>query len=322
MSNNHAVIKPELNQELAEGFIMSLIAVNTAASLMNIGINSTLIDIILKLKLQRRISHRFILCLSFSDLCVGTIVQPILSIRLSISDPTVLPVLRLALVFLGIFFVQTSGIMTAVVSLDRYLHMRHLTYYNSRMTKKRANLLMAASVIISFLISLFVSVGAVLKLTVYVTTVWLSLNIVILCVIVVFYIRAYLSIRVRVADMAFQSGNNHHSHRIQRPDIEFMKGMMFILIALLVFYVPYEIIGILVFFMPSGSSDKTHVNLQYAYYCCLIFVYLISSYNGIILIMFDRKLRGYFQRNILRRGQSNSSISAMRDTTVCLEDIP
>ena len=311
-----------MNQELAESFVIFLIAVNTVASLMNICINSTLIDIILKLKLQRKISHRFILCLSFSDLCVGTIVQPILSIRLSISDPAVLPVLRLSLVFLGIFFVQTSGIMTAVISLDRYLHMRHLTYYNSHMTKRRANTLIAASVIISFLISLVVSVGAVFKLTVYVTTTWLSLNVVILCLIVIFYIRAYLSIRGRVAEMSFQPSNIRRSQRIQRPDIEFIKGMMFILIALLVFYVPYEIIGILVFFMPAGSSEETKVNLQYAYYCCLIFVYLISSYNGIILIMFDRKLRGYFRRNILRRGQSNNSISVMRDTTVYLEDIP
>ena len=321
MSKHVASVNPEANQELSKSFIIFLITANTMSSLLNIGVNSVLIYIIFRLKLQRKISHRFILCLSISDLCVGIIIQPLLSVRLAVSDPAVLSLIRLVLVFLGITFVQTSGVMTGVIALDRYLHMRHLLYYNSHMTKRRASLLIAATVITSIITSLIVSVGAIYQLTVYVNTCWLSLNIVILGLIVVFYVRAYLSIRNRVADTTCHAASNDQRLRIQRPDIEFVKGMMYILIALLVFYIPYEVTGLMVFFLPT-RSEETKLQLQYAYYCCLLFVYLISSYNGIILIMFDGKLRRFFHRNILRRGQTKNSSSAARDTTIYLEDVP
>ena len=319
MANKVTLVNPQSNQTFAESFVIFLVTLNTIASLSNICVNSTLIYIICKLRLLKKISYRLILSLSVSDLCVGIIVQPMLSARFLISDPRILLLLRLVLQFFGIMFVQTSAIMTAVISLDRYLHMKHLMYYNSHMTKKRANSLIVFTVLVSFLISVAITVGTIYELTIYFNTFWLSLNVVIMFFIVVFYSRAYLSIKSRVGDTTFQSAN---SRRIQRPDLEFIKGMVFILVALFVFYVPYEIIGMLIFFTPNTASMETKLNLQYAFYVCIIFVYLVSVYNGIILITFDRKLKTFFKRNILRRHQSSKSISVVRDTTICLEDVP
>ena len=300
MSTDSSSLNPETNQPLAKEFIISFYAVNGIASIFNIFINSTLIYLIFKLKLLKNISYRFILCLSLSDLCVGTIVQPLLSLTLSTSDPVTLALFKLILLVCGIMFAQTSFTMTTVISLDRYLRMKHLLQYNSHMTKRRANLLIAATVIISVTLSLVVSVGALYKLAVYVATFWLVINGIMISVICVFYLRAYRSIRNRVADTTCNTASTTQSQRIQRPDVEFIKGMMFILIALLVFYVPYEIISMLVFFLPNASSEETKLELQYAYYCSLVLVYLISSYNAIILIKFDGKLRRFFQRNILQ----------------------
>ena len=310
------------NQELPTSFVTLIVTLNTVGSLLNIGVNSILIYTIFKLKLQKKISYRFILCLSASDMCVGIIVQPVLSARLCVSDPETLPFVRLALVFLGIMFVQTSCAMAAVISVDRYLHMKHLMYYTSHMTKRRCNLLIALTIAISFVVSVGVSIGVINNLAVYVTACWLSLNVALLFLVVIFYTRAYLSIRGRIAHSTFRSEGRRHNKRIQRPDLEFIKGMVFLLIALLVFYVPFEIASMLVLFMSSGLSKEAKLNLQYAYYCCLICVYLISSYNGIILIMFDRKLRSYLQRNMLRRGEHMTSSSVVRVAAIDIEDIP
>ena len=76
---------------------------------------------------------------------------------------------------------------------------------------------------------------------------------------------------------------------------------MFILIALIVFYVAYGIIGIFVFFVNDELPEGTKMNLQYAFFGCLFFVYLISSYNGVVMIISDRRLRRFFKRNVLRR---------------------
>ena len=322
MSDKIGSINTGENQELPEGFISLIVTLNTVASLLNIGVNSVLIYTIFKLKLQKKVSYRFILCLCSSDTCVGIIVQPFLSARLCISDPDILPFVRLALIFLGIMFVQTSCVMTAVIALDRYLHMRHLMYYTLHMTKRRCSLLIALTVIISFIVSLIVSIGVINNLAVYVTACWFSLNIALLCLVVMFYTRAYLSIKGRIADATFRSESTRHNKRIQRPDLEFFKGMVIILIALLVFYVPYAIASMLVLFMPSRSSRETKLNVQYAYYCCLICAYLVSSSNGVILIMFDRKLRKYFLRNILRRNENMASSSVVRVATIDIEEIP
>lgn len=321
MAKDVSLLNPEGNTKFAEGFIISLITLNTAASLMNIGINSFLIYTIYKLRLFRKISYRFILCLSISDLCVGIIVQPMLSARFLVNDPEILPLLRISLQFVGIIFVQTSGVLTAVISLDRYLHMKHLMYYNSHMTKQRASLLITSTVVGNFLIGIAITAATVYGLIVYVTTCWLSLNVVILFTIVVLYTRAYLSIKRRIADTTFQSTSTAHNQKIQRPDLEFIKGMALILAALFAFYVPYEVTGLLVFFVPKTTTTQVRMNVQNAFYYSILCLYMMSCYNGIILIIFDRKLRAAFKRTILRR-VSFKAAPTIRDTTICLEDIP
>ena len=300
MSTDSSSLNPETNQPLAKEFIISFSIVNGIASIFNIFINSTLIYLIFKLKLLRNISYRFILCLSLSDLCVGTIVQPFLPLALSTSDPMKLAMVKIILLVCGILSAQTSLTMTTVIALDRYLRVKHLLQYNSHMTKRRANLLIAATVIISIIMSLIVSIGTIFKQAAHVATFWLVINGIMISVICVFYLRAYRSIRNRVADTIYHTASSTQSQRLQRPDVKFMKGMTFILIALLVFYVPYEIISMLVFFLPNASNEETKLELQYAYYCSIVLVYLISSYNAIILMKFDGKLRRFFQRNILQ----------------------
>ena len=300
MSTDSSSLNIGTNQTLAQEFIISFYVVNGIASIFNIVINSTLIYIIFKLKLLRNISYRFILCLSVSDLCVGTIVQPLLSLTLSTSDPATLALYVIILLVCSIMFAQTSLTMTTVISLDRYLRMKHLLQYNSHMTNQKANLLIATTVIISVLISFIVFVGGFYRLAAYVGAFWLAVNGSMMVFVCVFYVRAYISIRNRVADTTLHSTNHTHLPGIHRPDIEFIKGIMLILIALLVFYIPYWIISTLVLFLPTASSEKMKLELLYAYYCCLILVYFISLYNGIILIKFDRKLRRFFQRNILQ----------------------
>lgn len=321
MTKELDLLNPQDDARLADGFVKLLAALNTGASLVNICINLLLIYLIYKMRLFRKISYRFIMCLSISDLGVGLLVQPILTARLLIHNKTQLMLIRLCLQFFGIIFVQTSAILTAVISLDRYLHMKHLMYYNTHMTKRRANLLIALTLILSWSIGIGITISTIYNLTIYVNTCWLSLNVAILFVTAVFYTRAYLSIKKRIAHVTFSSEKMSRNQRIQRPDLEFIKGMVFILVALLVFYVPYEITGLLIFFLPKSASVQTRRNVQYGFYSSILCLYVMSIYNAIILIMFDRKLKDFFKGRILRRRKTNKPVSVIRDTTMCLEDL-
>eukprot|EP00112_Aurelia_sp_Birch-Aquarium-sp1_P018396 Seg4381.1 transcript_id=Seg4381.1/GoldUCD/mRNA.D3Y31 product="hypothetical protein" protein_id=Seg4381.1/GoldUCD/D3Y31 len=309
------------DSKLKAGHIAALITLNTIASLFNIIINSFLSYAIIKLKLHRKISYRFILCLNISDLCVGAIVQPLLSARLAITDPKILPVLKIVLQFTGIVFCEISGVMTNVISLDRYLHMRHLQYYNAHMTPKKATILIIFSAVASILIGIALTVTTFNGTVIYVNTTVLSGNVLILFAIVVFYIRAYMSIKQRISTNQVRAARSNRKSSIQRPDLEFAKGMMFILVALFVCYVPYLVMGLLISLTRYFKNSAVSLGLELGFYWALLFLYFISSYNAFILMIFDRKLRaftrGYFFGETERRESSNR-----RETSVRLEDIP
>ncbi|XP_065058624.1 melanocyte-stimulating hormone receptor-like [Rhopilema esculentum] len=318
MARETEFINPS-SPQFNNNFLVPYILVNTIASLFNILINLSLAYAVRKMKLFKKPSYRFILCLSISDFCVGMAVQPLLSTRLLVTNVEKLKVIRLLLTFLGIVFVQLSGMTTALISLDRYLHMKHLMYYQSHMTIRKASLLIALTVILAVCIGFIVTISAIFGHAEIVNIGWLSTNFLILFVIVVFYTRAYLSVKKRVAQNTMNKGQNRPSQRYQRPDFEFAKGMIFILVALFVCYVPYLIVGMLIAVLPQSSSD-TSFNLQVAFYCALIFVYFISSYNALVLIFFDKKLKTFFKSRIKKESQQQKSV-AFKDTTVYLEDI-
>ena len=133
MFKENSSLSSESNQTMNESIVNSFIAVNSLTSLLNISVNSILIYMIFKPRLLKNTSYQFIICLSLSELCIGTIVQPMLSVRLFIRNPAVLPFLKLGVLLSGIMFAQISPTITGVISLDRYLYMKNLTYYNSRL---------------------------------------------------------------------------------------------------------------------------------------------------------------------------------------------
>ena len=309
------------DSKLKEGHIAVLITINTIASLFNIIINSFLSYAIIKIKLHRKISYRFILCLNMSDLCVGAIVQPLLSARLAITDPKILPILRILVQFTGIVFCEISGVMTTVISLDRYLHMRHLQYYNAHMTPKRATILIILSAVASVLIGIALTVTTFNGTVFYVNTTVLSGNVLILFAIVVFYIRAYMSIKERISANQVRASGSDRKNSIQRPDLEFAKGMMFILVALFVCYVPYLVMGLLISLTRYFKNSDVSLSLELGFYWALMFLYFISSYNAFILMIFDRKLRAFTRKFFVGKTERRES-SNRRETSVRLEDIP
>ena len=238
------------NLFIPHGQIISLVVLNTLISIANILVNLFLIYAIWKLKLYTTLSQRLILCLNFSDLCVGLTVQPCVTAVYLTEDINKAVGIRLAAQFFSFLFCQFSGVMTMIITLDRYLHMKYLHFYKVYMTSRKAVMFIAANLGLSISLAVTYTLASTYGFFKYINTTFLVTDLVVLIAIFLLYTCTYLSLRSRVKDSQLPSTTttDRKERRVQRRDAEFAKGMVLILAALFACYMPYFITGCVVSF--------------------------------------------------------------------------
>ena len=125
----------------------------------NIIVNLFLVHALRELKKLHSLSHRFILLMSISDICVGlsgifSHTINIINIPKGIYDSD----FQNYTAVISMFFISFTGRFTVIIALDRYVRMHYLTRYEKIMTNKRAVLLVSANVLLG-LVSAVVFLG-------------------------------------------------------------------------------------------------------------------------------------------------------------------
>ena len=296
--------------QFEDWFLISIITVNMVASLFDILINLSLMCAICKLKLLKKISYRFIIALCISDTCIGAIVQPLLTARLLLTNKATRTIVRLVYQFFAITFCNGTGMLICTISLDRYIHMRYLQRYSDHMSTKKANALLVGVVLSSTCMGVAITIAAIKGHVLYVSSIVLVVNFVALLAIAIFYTRAYLSIKKRLANTKIKTSNVSRGRKFPRPDLTFAKGMLLILISLIICYIPYLVIGGIVALLSDTASTNEQYTLQMAFYWSLVFTYFVSFINAMILFIFDGKLKSFakafFKRTHRPRNQETS----------------
>lgn len=258
---------------------------NILLGIINIILNSTLIHCLRKLNRLKKLSFKFILILSISDILLGIslLVSDIVLRFLDITERSItgLQITIVLRMTIAIF----SGCMTVVISVDRYIHIAYLTRYSSVMTKNLARLLIFAAVIVTLGSIGFKILG--LKFGFYMYTLFISSISVFLGLIVIFtfYCQAYRSINDRMKDSSI------NKDMIRRSDArkEFACVALVLLASLFISVTPYLVLHPLSWYYGDQQWAIFLANLFH------VFVYLNSTINAIIIIYFDREIRNHLK---------------------------
>ncbi len=269
-----------------------LIAITT------ISLNFTVALSIWRLKMLETLSYRFIFYLSISDCLVGLGVTPIILSLLLLQKKSfcILEYLAQSSTF---FVCQFSGVMVVIITVDRYLHMRYLTKYNTYMTKRRASALVWLN-----LTSCFVTAGALTFATIAGLVFQFELVLVIIYCVLVFaifflYTKTYLSLRNRVHHLpSVRKSRVSSTEKKQRFEVIFGKGMIFVLLTTGVSYVPCFLTGTIWGYTKYVCKEEPSSMLHLALFWTIILMYSNSTFNPIIMLSFNRRLRRYIKSKL------------------------
>eukprot|EP00112_Aurelia_sp_Birch-Aquarium-sp1_P002322 Seg1254.7 transcript_id=Seg1254.7/GoldUCD/mRNA.D3Y31 product="Galanin receptor type 2" protein_id=Seg1254.7/GoldUCD/D3Y31 len=313
MDDQQETVYPNIS--LPHGQMLSLVALNTLISIVNILVNLFLIYAMWKLKLHTTLSQRLILCLNFSDLCVGLAVQPCVTAVYLTEDINKASGIRLTGQFFSFIFCQFSGVMTMIITLDRYLHMKYLHFYKVYMTSRKAVMFIAGNLGLSICLAVTYTLASTYGFFSYVNTAFLIIDLVVLITIFLLYTCTYLSLRSRVKDSQLPNvtAAGRKERRVQRRDAEFAKGMILILAALFACYMPYFITATVISFYKIVGRPMNDTLLSMLYWTYLL-VYLNSSCNAFVFILFNRRIRA-FAKSIFRRGADENLDSTTMDVS-------
>ena len=290
-------------KELPNRHIAALVTVNTIISLINIAINSFLCFAIFRLKLLKTISYRLVLFLTISDLCIATIEQPLATSGYLHAYHGAKRAYKLQLVIqFGAFSLcQFSGIMIVIMAIDRYLHMKYLNRYNTVMSNKRAYILISINLLSSLMCGISYTLSSVYGFFFYMNTVLLFIDLTVLLSSFFIYLRAFMTLRSHVASSEIASARSQSKGTTtRRADLQFMKGILLIMLSLSFCYMPYFILGIYISFL-RRAGDSVSLSLTIALYWTMEIVFLAPSMNALIFFMFSKKLKDYLFEKIKRR---------------------
>ncbi|XP_065058509.1 neuropeptide Y receptor type 2-like [Rhopilema esculentum] len=139
---------------MTEEHFLVVTVVNCIVALSNIVTNSFLIHALKRTGQLRTLSNKLIVCLSLSDCAIGLILQPcigLLLIKAYYEDVSCN--LEIKIQAFGFGLCHFSGVMLAIIALDRYIHIKFANRYSSIMTSYRAAVLVAGNVVLAVVVA-------------------------------------------------------------------------------------------------------------------------------------------------------------------------
>ena len=277
---------------LSEQHKVALTTFNLMSSLVNVASNAFLLYTVRKLKLATSVFYRFVVALAISELIVGVTGQPMYSVVYAgtFASKSYARTIHVVIEVVAIVPGQFSVLMILLISVDRYLHMKHLTLYNIHMMGRRGNSLIISNVVACLLLGILFILASIYGFYTPVSIGFIVTNVILFSIFLSYYVKAYLSVRRRVVAMEVV---NNTSQNISRTDLQFAKGILIIVTSVTLRYLPFSVFGIL------KSMDK---NMNYgiivAYLWSIQLIFLGISINVVILFGLNRKLRSFVSSRI------------------------
>ena len=257
---------------------------NALIFLMNLIANILLLYALQSLRFLSNIMHRFVVSLVVGDIFVALAVQTSAAATLFMphSDAIVDSACMVSICAesLAFLFCEFSAVLVMSIAIDRYLHIKHLQNYNIYMTPYRAKVMIVSAGVFSTVIAgIFFAASLYGFLFIYHTIV-LLIDLPVIITSFVLYVRAFYLLRKRVSEMNLNATNMD----TERSDLKFAKAVVFILVSVIVCYMPYFSLQTTWLYLHYIAKQTPNPSFQAAVYWSILLVHSSSLCNPIILL--------------------------------------
>ena len=295
--------------------LVPYLTMNGLIALSNIITNAFLLHALYKCKKSYNLSFLFVKFLSISDVTVGVSQMIYLVCRCFIAYYSTATITVMHSTIQTMFYITSpfSGGMILIIAADRYIHMKYLTKYNVIMTRNRAWILIFMNFVFQCTIAvslLFASLNGYFTIE---QPVLVCAYLLMFGAAVALYQEAFRSIsrRTRNSSVSVEpiTVNIVPTER-RNPSYDFSKTMMYILISLVICYLPF-----LTLTTTRSIIILCHRAVPFSLMYALLWTYnlnfILSTLNPVIFITYNKELRSYAKKMIYRK--VNKRISSQWD---------
>ena len=243
--------------------------------------NSTLIYGLLKTQQLTTITNKFILIMNVSDLCTGLFVLPLIVVMVCLKDTIRSCAFELFMQYIAFVLAYFSFFMLMSISVDRYIHVTKLNKYNQFMNGFRMKLVTVVSFVCSALIGYIAIAFPAFWLQV-------TLNLSDLAgVSLMFFLYSLVFRKIAVHTEKFRKmleelGTNESTSRETKKEVSATKTIRFVLGALLVLYLPYNICSAAWSYYKFNKKVNPPLFLNAMAYWSYIIVFSNAAINAVI----------------------------------------
>ena len=309
-SNVHTYNCPSLwPLDIPQSHLILWAAVTSILSPVTIVANSVLIYGLFKTHQLNTITNTFILIMNISDLCTGIFVLPLIVVMISLKDTLRSCNFELFVQYIALLFGYFSFFMLMCISTDRYIHVTKLNKYNKFMNPRR----MKIATVLSFVSSALMSYLPI-SLPIFWLKVALHLSdlsgVSLMLFLYSLVLRKIAIHTEKFKRMLEELGKSESTSRETRKELSATKTVRFVLGALLVLYLPYNICSIVWTYYKYGRKVNPPFFLNIITYWSYIVVFSNTAINAAIFGYGNSTVRRYVFKRFYRVGNHVTSNGA------------
>lgn len=284
--------------------------VNLLLMAFTIVANSIVIYLLVSRNLfQKNLSMRLILYLSISDCFIAIFTHPLFIMMLARYSLHFNCTFDKAAQFVIVMSKHISGYIIALIGLDRYCKMKYLNRYSEVVRSWRIHLALSIIIFISFSHGFAYSVGTHMGVFNQVYFCAISVDFVVITCVFIAYI---LTVRV-VKKHRRLSVNRKILHNVDKTTTLMASQ---IIIAVLLFYLPYIILGALRPSIINSSTGSLRQKLNFALFIAYEMIFVSSFANPIIFLNLQLNFLSKTTVCGMLRCKTRSSVASFDNVTV------
>ncbi|XP_065065830.1 neuropeptides B/W receptor type 1-like [Rhopilema esculentum] len=242
--------------------------------------NAALIYGLYKMEQLNTITNKFILVLNLSDLGFGIFILPSIAAMAALKGMYRNCVVELVIQYCAFLLAYFSFFMFMCVSMDRYLHVTKLKKYNKFMNEFRMKVIVVFSFITSAIIA-YISIAFPSFPLQVVLNLSDLFGILFMFILYSMVFRRIATHAEKIKKMLRDAGENS-GNRETRREISATKTIRFVLGALLVLYLPYNICSAIWTYYKYQEKRNPPLIINALEYWSYIIVFFNASVNAIL----------------------------------------
>ena len=269
--------------------IKLLIGINLIIMVLNLIANSFIVYVLVSTKQLHNISIRLILYLSISDCFLALIDQPLFVVMVTVYSDSSNCTFETIVQFIFVFTKHLSGYIIVLIAYDRYLRMKHLKRYCTLAHNWKVRFAVGTVICFALLQGVIQTIATELN-------VFAQINIIVAVIDGLVIFAVFIGYIMTITVVKKHKENSICSDVLNNADQIVTRTASRIIIAVIIFYIPYLILHVLRHSIIDERTWKKRRWLNFTLFVCYELIFANSFANAVIFLNINRKSRSRLAR--------------------------